>query len=881
MVRPRRTPAVQARLTMRRILTFFKQSLFPPPQPKVSPEALGFAFKQRYENFRGLLTANNNALQAMADLEKIYYSGESYRMAAIHSKITTILVNVYKMVRNLLEMSDGKYSELQTILEKISIDLDEIIEKTPPYRDGPFILPLTEVNLGERDLAGDKMARLGEISAVSSITLPHGFVVTASATRHFLTSRHITEINRRLQMLDPDDLDQLYKTCAEMQKIVTESPLPPDLEELLLVHYHRLEKATHPGCRVALRSSALGEDSSGVSFAGLYRTVLNVDGDRLSDAYKEVIASKYGPKAISYRRKRGYRHQDIEMCVGCMVMVDAQVSGVTYSMDPAAEKSEVIRINATAGIARGVVDGTTVTDLFLVSREKPFPVVYSELRQSRNTPAKQEPLAASLTYPQIKKLAETALVLEKHFGEPQDIEWSFDHQGILFILQSRPIPLPKAIEPKGTQSPSSSSETGEPPILFGGICASGGFACGEVFRVDSPEELRKFPQGAVLILKHPSPEWAPLLSRASAVIAEYGSEAGHLATIARELGIPALFSLPHAMTTLENGQLVTVNSSGRAIYQGHRKELLSQQRVRKDIMAGSPVQRILTRALQHITPLNLNDPASSQFKSSWCETLHDITRFCHEKSVSEMFNFGQKHHFDKGSAKRLIGEVSLEWWVIDLADGFRKGLDDEVKTVRIEDIVSLPMRAIWKGISAFPWEGPPPITARGFGSIVLQSTMRPDLDPAVPSRLTTKNYFLISENFCNLSVRLGYHYAMIEAYMSDLLTESYVTFRFKGGAADLRRKAVRAKLLADILKKFDFRVELHSDALLARVKKMPRDYLEQRLQILGYLTLHARQLDMIMNQPQAVEQYREKFLADIKLMLSRNTTSTVGKPDDE
>jgi len=267
----------------------------------------------------------------------------------------------------------------------------------------------------------------------------------------------------------------------------------------------------------------------------------------------------------------------------------------------------------------------------------------------------------------------------------------------------------------------------------------------------------------------------PLLGRAAALIAEHGSEAGHLATVSREFGIPALFSQSQAMTVFENGQTITVNSFGRAVYQGRREDILRTKAVKKDIMAGSPVQRILTEALQHITPLNLNDPASSQFKSSWCETLHDITRFCHEKSVSEMFNFGKKHHFDKGTAKRLVGDVSLEWWVIDLANGFKKGIDDESKTVHIDEIVSLPMKAIWKGISAFPWEGPPPLSASGFGSIIFQSTMRPDLDPAVPSRLTTKNYFMISENFCNLNVRLGYHYAMIEAYLSDLLTESYVS----------------------------------------------------------------------------------------------------------
>jgi pyruvate, water dikinase len=863
---------------MRRIFTFLKQSLFAEPQSTLSPEELRTAFAKRYANFRGLLTANNNALQAMAELEKMYYSGESYRMAFVRSKISAIFINVYKMIRNILAMSDGKYTELERIFEKISNDIAEIVEKKHNFLPGPFVLHLDEITRKEKDQVGEKMANIGEISSLPGIVVPQGFVITASATRHFLTVDHIAEINRLLQVVDPENLDDLYKTCEEMQKIVMESPLPPDLEELLHAHYARLEKATYPDCRVALRSSALGEDTAGVSFAGLYSTFLNVDKSTISDLYKKVIASKYGPKAIAYRRKRGYRHEDIEMCVGCLVMVDALISGVVYSRDPGEEESEVLRINATSGIARGVVDGTMVTDLYLVSREKPFSVVYSEMRQGLDGGKDQSAGATSLTYNQIRKLAETALQLENHFGQPQDIEWSFDHQGTLYILQSRPIPVSKKVKQSQSIQPKTEQrQVGEAPFLVGGICASGGIASGEIFLVDySNKDLHQFPKGAVLVLEHPMPEWAPLLGRASAVIAENGTEAGHLATVAREFGIPALFSLPEAMSVLTAGQTITVNSSTRAVYQGRREDLLSQKGVKKDIMAGSPVQRIVTEALQYITPLNLSDPTSTHFKSTWCETLHDITRFCHEKSVSEMFDYGKQHHFDKGTAKRLVGDVPLEWWVIDLADGFREGIDSHSKMVRVEDIVSLPMQAIWRGISAFPWEGPPPISARGFGEIIFQSTMRPDLDPSVASGLTTKNYFLVSENFCNLSVRLGYHYAMIEAYLSDLLTESYVTFRFKGGAADMRRKAVRAKLLADILQRYDFRVELRSDAVLARLKKQPMEYLEQRLQILGYLILHARQLDMVMNQPQAVEQYREKFLTDIQEMLTRKATSVIG-----
>ena len=856
-------------MAMQRIVSFFRNIFSSVPEQQLSPEELRIAFRKRYANFRGLLTANNNALQAMADLEKVYYGGDSYRMAFIRSKVTTILVNVFKMIRNLLAMSDGKYKELETIFERIGHDIDTIIERKPILRQGPFILPLDEVNRQERDQAGEKMANIGEVAAIPGLIVPQGFVVTSSATRHFLTPELLAEIERRLQVIVPDNLEEMYKSCGEIQQMIRDSPLPPDLEELLYVHYARLERATTPHCRVALRSSALGEDTAGVSFAGLYRTVLNVDRESLVAAYKEIIASKYGARAISYRRKRGYRHVDIEMCVGCLVMVDALVSGVTYSLDPGEEESEVIRINATAGIAKGVVDGTTITDLYLVSREKPHAVVYREMRQDQT--------ASALTYGQVKKLAEAALLLEQHFGQPQDIEWSFDHQGTLYILQSRPMLKSRAAEPVEDTAQAARIEEGGGPILLGGICASSGIASGPVFRVGSSESLRQFPQGAVLVLEHPLPDWAPLLSRAAAVIAEHGSEAGHLATVSREFGIPALFGLAGAMAGLGDGEVVTVNATARAIYRGRREDLLRMQTVRRDIMAGSPVQRILTDLLQHIAPLNLSDPDSPQFKSTWCETLHDITRFCHEKSVSEMFNFGQIHHFDQAAAKRLVGKVPMEWWVIDLADGFRDGVHVEDKSIRIDDIVSVPMLAIWQGISAVPWAGPPPVSVRGFGSIIFQSTMRPELDPAVASALTVKNYFLISANFCNLSVRLGYHYAMIEAYLSDLLTESYVTFRFKGGAADLRRKAVRARLLADVLQHYDFRVELNSDSLLARLKKKPLDYLKQRLQILGYLTLHARQIDMVMDSPGEVNRYRDKFLADIEVMLAGDTPPILGE----
>lgn len=281
-------------------------------------------------------------------------------------------------------------------------------------------------------------------------------------------------------------------------------------------------------------------------------------------------------------------------------------------------------------------------------------------------------------------------------------------------------------------------------------------------------------------------------------------------------------------------------------------------------MAGSPVYKLLEEVLGLITPLNLTNPASPYFMPSSCETFHDITRFCHEKAVTEMFSFSSRYGFDEKGAKQLIGDIPLQWWVINLEDGFRAGLDMKDKWIHIDDIVSLPMLAIWEGMTAVEWKGPPPVNLKGFGSVLFQSTMNPSLDPAVRSSMASKSYFLISRNFCNLSVRLGYHFSLAEAHLSDLFTENYVSFQFKGGAADENRRFIRVNLIREILEQYDFRVEQKGDALTARVEKKPVPFLIERLKVLGYLLIHTRQIDMVMGEQAMVDSHRKSILADLE-----------------
>lgn len=213
----------------------------------------------------------------------------------------------------------------------------------------------------------------------------------------------------------------------------------------------------------------------------------------------------------------------------------------------------------------------------------------------------------------------------------------------------------------------------------------------------------------------------------------------------------------------------------------------------------------------------------------------------------------------------------MKWWIIDLEDGFKEPVEGD--TVRLEQIASIPMLALWEGITAVPWKGPPPVDTKGFFSVMVRSTMDPSLDPTRRSRYIEKNYFMISKNFCNLTSRLGYHFSTAEAFVGDWAKENYVSFNFKGGGADYDRRVNRLKFIEHILSRFDFRIEINEDCITARLEGYERNTLIDRLKVLGYLSIHTRQLDMIMNNDSAVSYYVNTMLKDIDSLLLPTETA--------
>ncbi len=841
-------------------------------------EELRAVFKHRYESFRLLLASNSKALEIMTDMEVALQGTRAFGMAFVRSRCTAVSVNVYKIIKHLTELAPGKYSDLFDRFKLIESQIDRLLSQTRPFSNGTLIISLAAVDSAVVDLVGAKMANLGMIKNHLGLRVPDGFVITAAAYQRFMEHDDLKgEIRRRMQSIGTESIEDLQQLCSDLQQLIAGWPLPEEVKSAIENAYEELEMVAGLECTVSVRSSALGEDIAGRAFAGQFRSELNVSSENIIHAYKQVVASKYSLTATSYRLNRGIPDESIVMCVGIMTMICAAAGGVMYSRNPMHPEDPHVVIHSVWGLPKGVVDGTVPADIFVVNRSDPLEISDREIKAQPQKficypeeGVRRVDLSAdtapsqSISDEQALELAQMAVQLEGSFAASQDIEWCLAPDDAMYILQSRPLQLWRSVMDK-VRRPEEQSEDAE-VILSGGIVGSPGAGSGRVFVVTNEFDKLSFPAGGVLVVQNALPTWAPLLGRAAAVVAEVGSMAGHLANVAREFRVPALFGVPEATRTLAAGRVVTVDADSMRILDGRVESLLGAHESPSNLMQGSPVFCLLESVAGYIIPLNLTDPDSPEFRPKKCQTFHDITRFAHEISVREMFNFGREHHFSERSSKRLVCNVPMQWWVIDLDDGLREPEQNDM--VHIENIASVPMLALWRGITAIPWEGPPRVDAGGFMSVLMQSTTNPALDPALHSPFTTRNYFMISKTFCSLMSRFGYHFSTVEALVGERSTENYIGFTFKGGAADMRRRARRAHLLAGILRSHGFRANVKEDSLLARVDNADDEYMKTRLIILGYLIMHTRQIDMVMGSVASVNAYRDKLDRDIQSLMN-------------
>ena len=368
------------------------------------------------------------------------------------------------------------------------------------------------------------------------------------------------------------------------------------------------------------------------------------------------------------------------------------------------------------------------------------------------------------------------------------------------------------------------------------------------------------------------------MDRAGAIIAEDGLLGSPLFSLAREFGIPAMFGLAGAMEKLTPGDKVTVCTEMGCVFTGQLDELLAQARPPRDYLPGSPVYRVLQHAAEHILPLTI-DVDSVDFKAANCQTYHDIARYCHEKAVSAMFTLGSDKQYAAQRIKQLRDKVLKQFWVVNLNDGFGKVQPGPV--IDVEDITSIPMQAIWHGMNAYPWQGPPPVDGKGFLSVLFEATANPNLDPAAQTAyFTEKNYFMVSRDYCSLHSRFGFHFVSVEARLGDRTPENYVAFQLRGGAANIERRILRVRFVADLLWEFGLTPVVRNDAVTARLEGMDMEEGQCLLAVAGYLTIHTRQLDMIMQDSAKVAATRKTMLNHCRILLTGGDLSQISAKEE-
>ncbi|QOH78519.1 phosphoenolpyruvate synthase [Plesiomonas shigelloides] len=459
----------------------------------------------------------------------------------------------------------------------------------------PYVLWYHQLGMNDVNRVGGKNASLGEMIANLSglgVSVPDGFATTARAFNEFLEQSGLNQrIHQLLDTLDVDDVRALAKAGAQIRQWVVDTPFQPALTQAIAEAYAQLSADMHAEGSFAVRSSATAEDMPDASFAGQQETFLNVRGlDAVMLAVKHVFASLFNDRAISYRVHQGYDHKGVALSAGIQRMVrsDKAASGVMFTLDTESGFDQVVFITSSYGLGEMVVQGAVNPDEFYVHKptleagrpavvrrtlgSKRVQMVYSgSTEHGKQVEVCDVDAVLAQTYSlsdaEVEQLARQALVIERHYGRPMDIEWAKDGlDGRLYIVQARPETV------QANQQVTERfrlEQAGE--VLAEGRAIGHKIGAGTVRIVARIDEMDKVQPGDVLVTDMTDPDWEPVMKRAAAIVTNRGGRTCHAAIIARELGIPAVVGCGDATQTLHNGMPVTVScAEGDTgfIYQG-------------------------------------------------------------------------------------------------------------------------------------------------------------------------------------------------------------------------------------------------------------------------------------------------------------------------
>jgi pyruvate,water dikinase len=821
----------------------------------------------RIEAFRSLVDRNNRVLELIADAgEKL---GGEFIFDSQYLKTLTAQLHqeVREVIHDLEMLTRNTHSDLVEVLQRVQAELQEILESRVTVPKTDYVIPIGRAGEELTDAVGHKMARLAEIRNRLGCKIAEGFVVTASACKTYFETAGIMQILEEWSGQEENIEDRLRQKAQQLQSAIMSTPLPREIRKSFSSALIKLQRGRRCPA-VALRSSATGEDGE-LSFAGLYSTRLGVSPEEAEPALREVIASLFSPAAMIYRHSSGMHPARALMAVGCQCLVDARAAGVVYTLDPADPESDAMIITATNGLGRPVVEGTVAVDRMVISRKLPHSFLSHSIADKKemlvHVPGRglqvlqvpeDQRLKPCLGQDEIADLAGTALKIERYMKCAQDIEWAIDSQGTIFIMQTRPL---RVTYSRRADSRVISHLSAQHRILMQsrGTVACRGIGSGPVVVVGENFEPETMPQSAVLVARASSPRLSAAMPKAGAVITDLGTSTGHLATIAREFRIPMIVGTETATRVFPGVATATVDAEDNVVYEGIVPELVRDQLLTHSAYQEAREFRLLRRILNRVAPLSLSDPQDSNFKASSCSTYHDIIRFAHEKAV-QCLTEGACLQLSRtsGFARQLHLNVPLDLIVIDLGGGLKQ--IDQSRPALIEDVSSAPLRHLLEGLlTPGVWSRDPvEIDLDGFMASATRSALSSGLVTFTPQR----NLAVISSPYLHLNLKLGYHFNIVDCYVTENSNDNFIYFRFAGGVTEMTRRTRRAQLLSAILERFDFVTERKGDLVVGRVKKLVLPEMENRLRMIGRLIGFTRQLDVSLREDADIEKCLKQFM---------------------
>ena len=825
--------------------------------------------KTIFDKFKRILSGNNTILELISQLEDKLSGEYIFDINYLKQTVAQVSEEIYGVILNLNYISDNKYTELITCQVEIQSQLESILESYSKNIPNQFVVNYDEINPSLTEIVGSKNANLGEVKNYLGMYTPDGFILTTYAYSRFMDHNKLWPKIKNIYTNLIDDKKGSAKQYDEaIGKLFENSELPDEIKKSITKNLNTLLAKHKKTFNFAVRSSAYGEDDERLSYAGQFDSFLNCPYNEVYSAYIKVIASRFKYNVITYSKEESLKETLLPMAVGIQKQIDAVVAGVVYTIDPSDDCIDCLLISATYGLGTSVVSGTASADYLKVSRLDPSKIVAKrigkkntkticgESRSTINVPVDEDlKTKECLSDQQINELTESALFLDRYFKRPLDIEWCFDKNGKLYILQCRPLKLAH----KAKISIENLKEIlAQKKVLMNqkGQVAQRGIVAGKVCQINEDDEPEDFPAGGIAVTKYTSPRLSHIIRKAKAIITDVGSSTGHMATVAREFGVPLIVNTAEATQILSNGLEITVDAEENIIYKGIIKELLAYETEAEDVFRELKEYKMLRQLLRKISPLVLIDPNNPSFIAKNCQTYHDILRFCHEKAVQELISINvSSRRFRTIKTKTLELTVPLGLSVIDLGDGlFHHLSSDSIEST--QQIRSIPMRALLEGLETPGVWSTEPVQFK-FGD--LMSSMTRYSFSEKTGKYTGQNLAVISEKYMNLNLRLGYHFNVIDTYVSENINDNYIYFRFVGGVTETERRYLRAILLKEILEKLNFIVTVTGDLVIARLKKWDADQILIILKNIGKLIGFSRQLDTQMQSQESVEKYLHEF----------------------